>query len=617
MSTTNHQIFTNPYAGSDLLLLDASYFDKILGQHQIAEHDKEERQRISQSNRQVNSTGYVDLETLELESNWTEEQKSFFWSAPDLTESNKKANALSLESTSRGKVAIIPIKGAMQKEFASSFESSSTLNTIQQIREVNNRPEVLGAVLHIDSGGGRVNGTLELGEAIRNSRKPILAVVDEMGCSAAYWVGSQAKEMFALSPTTLVGSIGVITEHTDYSRYLEHFGIKKTSITSSSGANKKLGSPYEALSDTDKKKIQDRLNKTEKLFHKAVKKGRGDRLELDLSTNAASDVYYASDAQRIGLIDGTTSMAKAVKRVARLAKTEGISVLNTQTSKPEEEANASSYNSDKIVNMEDAKSLLGLKQKEKVQAITFNPEEHALLQERIKEANAERAELASLKEKLSGTKSQEEVNALETENATLKTQVETMKSENETLSTKVDEFGSKLEALINQVNKEKAQNQTVSDEAKLKEQEAKDNAAKADEANSEAEKLQSLLNQEQEAKADLQKKIEEQNALIQQATEAIQSLQKEKVESQKSLEQAQTELNKAMTSKLTVKDTDTTATSTKEDEEGTNAKSQTSKKEGEDEVRHPMENVAFTQRMVGMARFPNKYKTINLSKHVK
>ncbi len=47
-------------------------------------------------------------------------------------------------------------------------------------------------------------------EAVRDSKKPVYAIVGEMAASAAYGLASQAKEIKAVNSLSRVGSIGVM-----------------------------------------------------------------------------------------------------------------------------------------------------------------------------------------------------------------------------------------------------------------------------------------------------------------------------------------------------------------------------------------------------------------------
>ena len=440
--------FTNPFVGYDINWMEGSYYDAIMQQHIASEVNRETNPETLSANKNRNQMGVVDAETLSLLNEDELSEEAFFFFMPNLTDANREANAVSEEKTSKGKVAIIPIQGAMQKEFSSTFESSSTLNTIAQIRKAEKDPEIVAHVLKINSGGGRVNGTFELGRAIRGAKKPVIAACDDITCSAAYWVASQADEVYALSPTSIIGSIGVMTEHTDMSQYLERLGIKKTIITSSAGRLKKLGASTQPLSEDDRRSIEGRLNQTEKLFHKAIREGRGDRLEIDLSDERVSGVFTPSQAKREGLIDGRRSMSAINKKAARLANSQKAENKSDETSSDSKEdvKPSSQPIKDRFKMLSNLDKFLG-KEEAKYEERQLTAEAHRKISEQLAAFDTLQVEYAELKAKSETLPSTEDFAALEEANAELKSQLETMSTENADYTAKFEELSTQFAAL--------------------------------------------------------------------------------------------------------------------------------------------------------------------------
>ena len=95
------------------------------------------------------------------------------------------------------------------------------------IREAGERADIKAVFLDIDSPGGTVAGTPELAAAVAtlNERKPVYAFSSGLMCSAAYWIASQARAIYA-TPSARVGSIGVVQAVIDDSAALANEGIK-------------------------------------------------------------------------------------------------------------------------------------------------------------------------------------------------------------------------------------------------------------------------------------------------------------------------------------------------------------------------------------------------------
>jgi signal peptide peptidase SppA len=113
-----------------------------------------------------------------------------------------------------GGVAVIDVNGPIFR-YADYFTEISGGATIEGLsKDFNaalNDPSVNSILLNIDSPGGEVAGVNEFAQMVFDARgrKPIVAYVDGLGASAAYWIASAAHEIVA-DATALIGSIGVV-----------------------------------------------------------------------------------------------------------------------------------------------------------------------------------------------------------------------------------------------------------------------------------------------------------------------------------------------------------------------------------------------------------------------
>lgn len=117
--------------------------------------------------------------------------------------------------TLRDGTAIIPITGPIFRR-ANLFTEVSGATSVevlaQDLAAAAADPAVDRILLEIDSPGGQATGILELAgqiRAIHRRSKPVVAYVDGLAASAAYWLASAAGEIVA-SPAALLGSIGVV-----------------------------------------------------------------------------------------------------------------------------------------------------------------------------------------------------------------------------------------------------------------------------------------------------------------------------------------------------------------------------------------------------------------------
>ncbi len=170
-------------------------------------------------------------------------------------------------------------------------------------------------LLWIDSPGGMVDGTEELANAVYAARqvKPIVALGDGCMCSAAYWVGAAAERVYITSNTTEVGSIGVVTAHTDISGAEAQQGIKTTEITS--GKYKRIASQHGPLTQEGLDYIKGMLDHIYTLFVDSVSKFRGVSVDTVLAQMADGRVFLGQQAVEAGLVDGVSTMSDLVAQL--------------------------------------------------------------------------------------------------------------------------------------------------------------------------------------------------------------------------------------------------------------------------------------------------------------
>jgi capsid assembly protease len=146
--------------------------------------------------------------------------------------------------------------------------------------------DVKAILYHFDSPGGYVTGVAECAAAIEAAAalKPSAAFANDYATSAAYWLACAAGRVSA--PTTgIVGSIGAIALHEEYSRALDEEGITINVIRSA--PRKAESNPFEPLSAAARQQLQTEITVCADEFVAAIARLRGlDALAIK-STQAA------------------------------------------------------------------------------------------------------------------------------------------------------------------------------------------------------------------------------------------------------------------------------------------------------------------------------------------
>jgi len=196
--------------------------------------------------------------------------------------------------------AVIPIKGVIGKNL-SEMEKMCGCCDIQDVEEMLedavNDKSITNIIFHIDSPGGCSVGVPELANRIKNCSKNTIAFTDSEACSAAYWLGSQAKSFYA-TPSSTVGSVGVYIAYPDMSQAYANEGIKMDVIKA--GMFKGAGIPGTSLDERQRAMLQEEVIDIWAQFKTAVKSVR----EFVEDSSMEGQTFSGTKAAAVGLVTG-------------------------------------------------------------------------------------------------------------------------------------------------------------------------------------------------------------------------------------------------------------------------------------------------------------------------
>jgi len=133
------------------------------------------------------------------------------------------------------------------------------------------------------------------------TKLPVFVFIEDAAASGGYMIACAGDEIFA-DPSSLVGSIGVVSASFGFDRLIERFGIERRLHTA--GENKAMLDPFrpERAEDLERlKAIQGRVHAT---FKELVQTRRGTRLSGGPDDLFSGAVWTGSEAVGLGLIDG-------------------------------------------------------------------------------------------------------------------------------------------------------------------------------------------------------------------------------------------------------------------------------------------------------------------------
>jgi len=166
------------------------------------------------------------------------------------------------------------------------------------------RPGVDEVVARIESPGGTVTG---YGLAAAQLRRfvergvALTACVDQVAASGGYMMACVADRIVA-APFALVGSIGVVAQVPNVNRLLKKNDIDFEEITA--GEFKRSVSVFGEITPAGREHFKSKLESTHEAFKRFVAERRP---KVDINTLGNGDVWLASDAVELGLVDEIAS----------------------------------------------------------------------------------------------------------------------------------------------------------------------------------------------------------------------------------------------------------------------------------------------------------------------
>jgi protease-4 len=212
-------------------------------------------------------------------------------------------------------VNILPVRSMLMKN-NQECGPVGTRTLAQRLLKADNEESVIGHVLIIESGGGQASAVPELTEAILKCTKPVVAWIDGMAASAAYYIACYAKEIISSREMDMVGCIGTMTQFEGRKSKSPENSFGEVSVTIYADGSEEKNADYDAaINDFDFKLIKERLlNPINDRFKTDVKANRPGALDEQLKGRT----YFSKDV--VGsLVDSIGPLDMAVDRVLELA----------------------------------------------------------------------------------------------------------------------------------------------------------------------------------------------------------------------------------------------------------------------------------------------------------
>lgn len=172
-----------------------------------------------------------------------------------------------------------------------------------------------GVLMVFDSPGGDVAGLEAAIDRMRAAKeragKPVVAFVDELAASAAYWLAASLADEIVTPEAGQIGSIGAIGAVVDLTEQQRQMGASWTVMRDPPGKAEAM--PYAPIDDLARERLKTLVESAAQRFIGGVAHARG--LSGTRIRALNGEVLSGTDAVRFGLADRIGTMAEAASLV--------------------------------------------------------------------------------------------------------------------------------------------------------------------------------------------------------------------------------------------------------------------------------------------------------------
>lgn len=219
------------------------------------------------------------------------------------------------ESAGADVVSIVRLQGVISAQPSPVPRAVINAASTEKVLDRAFAPDRLAAVaLLVNSPGGSPTQSALVADRIRalaaERSVPVLAFCEDVAASGGYWLACAADEIYAHA-TSLVGSIGVVSQGFGLEGLIERFGVQRRLYTA--GASKARLDPFLPEKAEDVawlRELQDRLHAQ---FVDWVRQRRGERIGPDADL-FDGEVWTGDRALELGLIDGLGTAREVLER---------------------------------------------------------------------------------------------------------------------------------------------------------------------------------------------------------------------------------------------------------------------------------------------------------------
>ncbi|MEO0618186.1 MAG: S49 family peptidase [Pseudomonadota bacterium] len=190
---------------------------------------------------------------------------------------------------------------------------ASTAGPIERAFSIKKAPAV--AIVINSPGGSPVQSRLiyqRIRDKAKETGKKVYVFAEDVAASGGYMIACAGDEIYA-DPSSIVGSIGVISQGFGLDQFIERYDIKRRVYTA--GENKSMLDPFRPEDPEAIARLETILSDIHDVFTGLVQESRGNKLVGETSELFDGKVWIGERAVENGLIDGLSDVRTKMREL--------------------------------------------------------------------------------------------------------------------------------------------------------------------------------------------------------------------------------------------------------------------------------------------------------------
>lgn len=220
-------------------------------------------------------------------------------------------------------IAVLYLSGEIGEIVGAGINCHEIVPIITALAE---NDHVKGMVLRVNSPGGSVFGSEQIGEALdyfKSKGKPLAVSMGDYAASGGYWISAGADKIYA-NPLTVTGSIGIFGLVPNIGRLADKIGLHPQTVSTNPGVN--FPSIFYPMSEEQKAALQNNIDRGYDKFISRVADGRHKSKDY-IESIAEGRVWSGIQAKKLGLVDELGNLEDAISWVAEKGSVSNANII--------------------------------------------------------------------------------------------------------------------------------------------------------------------------------------------------------------------------------------------------------------------------------------------------